>query len=129
MAECEWAILCEHPFKDAHHRLGMIGIFDAMTFDRLPQPLRHGWLNLKFRGLPGETISFTVRIFTPRADAIDTPSPPSLVIGQHGSTEISLDLMDLVIEHFGRYEFEIRVNAQPALVTTLTVTREGDTQT
>ncbi|MEP6916255.1 MAG: hypothetical protein ABJC89_11440 [Acidobacteriota bacterium] len=31
---------------------------------------------------------------------------------------MSLDLMDLVISHFGRYEFERAVNGQPGLVTT-----------
>jgi hypothetical protein len=121
MAECEWAILCEHPFKDALHRLGMIGIFDAITFDALPQPLRHGWLNVKFRGLPGERVSFGVRIFSPEGEVTDTPGPPPVLIGQSGSAEMSLDLMDLVIGHFGRYEFEIAVNGQPGLVTTLLV--------
>jgi hypothetical protein len=121
MAECEWAILCEHPFKDALHRLGMIGIFDAITFDVLPQPLRHGWLNLKFRGLPGERVSFGVRIFSPDGEVTDTPEPPPVVIGASGSVEMSLDLMDLVISHFGSHEFEIAVNGQPGLVTTLKV--------
>ena len=123
MAECEWAILCEHPFKDAQHRLGMIGIFDVAAFDALPQPLRHGWLNLKFRGHPGERVTFSVRIFPPSGDVIDTPEPPVLTIGEHGSTELSLDLHDLAIERFGRYEFEIRLNDQPGLMTTLTVVR------
>ena len=36
---------------------------------------------------------------------------------------MSLDLMDLVIERFGRYEIEISVNEQPGLVTTLVVVR------
>jgi hypothetical protein len=36
---------------------------------------------------------------------------------------MSLDLMDLVIERFGRYEIEISVNDQPGLVTTLVVTQ------
>jgi hypothetical protein len=121
MAECEWAILCEHPFKDALHRLGMIGIFDAITFDVLPQPLRHGWLNLKFRGLPGERVGFGVRIFSPAGEVTDTPEPPAVVIGATGSAEMSLDLMDLVVSQFGRYEFEIAVNGQPGLVTTLLV--------
>jgi hypothetical protein len=121
MAECEWAILCEHPFKDALHRLGMIGIFDTITFDVLPQPLRHGWLNLKFRGVPGERVAFSVRIFSPQAEVTDTPEPPPVVIGPSGSAEMSLDLMDLVIGQFGRYEFEIGVNGQPGLVTTLLV--------
>jgi hypothetical protein len=123
MAECEWAILCEHPFRDAQHRLGMIGIFDTATFDVLPQPLRHGWLNLKFRGNPGEGFNFSVRIFPPHGDVIDTPDPPPLAVGEHGSIEISLDLLDLIIEHFGRYEFEIRVNGQPGLVSTLSIVR------
>jgi hypothetical protein len=121
MAECEWAILCEHPFRDAQHRLGMIGIFDTIKFDALPQPLRHGWLNLKFRGHAGERVTFSVRIFSPAGSVIDTPQPPTLLIGDSGSVEMSLDLADLVIEHFGRYEFEIRVGAQPGLVTTLRV--------
>ena len=119
MAECEWAILCEHPFRDALHRLGMIGIFDAIAFDVLPQPLRHGWLNVKFRGLPGERVSFGVRIFSPAADVTGTPEPPPVVIGASGSAEMSLDLMDLVITHFGSHEVEIAVNGQPGLVTTL----------
>jgi hypothetical protein len=121
MAECEWAILCEHPFRDAQHRLGMIGIFDSVTFDELPQPLRHGWLNLKFRGHPGERVAFAVRIFSPQGDVTETPEPPLLAIGEAGSVEMSLDLMDLVIERLGRYEIEITVNDQPGLVTTLVV--------
>jgi hypothetical protein len=121
MAECEWAIICEHPFRDAQHRLGMIGIFDAIAFDELPQPLRHGWLNLKFRGHPGEQVPFAVRIFPPQGDVIETPEPPAPAIGEAGSVEMSLDLMDLVIERFGRYEIEISVNGQPGLVTTLVV--------
>ena len=121
MAECEWAILCEHPFRDAQHRLGMIGIFDSIAFDELPQPLRHGWLNLKFRGHPGEHVAFAVRIFSPQGDVTETPEPPPLAVGDAGSVEMSLDLMDLVIERFGRYEIEISVNDQPGLVTTLVV--------
>jgi hypothetical protein len=121
MAECEWAILCEHPFKDAQHRLGMIGIFDALAFDRLPQPLQHGWLNVKFRGNPGETVSFGVRIYSPDGQVTDTPAPPPVVIGASGSMEMSLDLLDLVIDRYGRYEFEITVNGLPGLVTTLVV--------
>jgi hypothetical protein len=121
MAECEWAILCEHPFKDAQLRLGMIGIFDVVVFELLPQPLRHGWLNIKFRGHPGEPVTFAVRIFPPQGDPIDTPEPPTLFVGEHGSTEVSLDLADLLIAYSGRYEFEIRVNGQPSLVTTLLV--------
>jgi hypothetical protein len=123
MAECEWAILCEHPFRDAHQRLGMIGIFDSIAFDELPQPLRHGWLNLKFRGHPGEQVAFAVRIFSPQGDVTETPEPPPLAIGDTGSVEMSLDLMDLVLERFGRYEIEISVNEQPGLVTTLVVVR------
>jgi hypothetical protein len=121
MAECEWAILCEYPFRDAQRRLGMIGIFDVVAFDELPQLLRHGWLNLKFRGQPGERVSFAVRIFPPDAEVIDTPEPPAAIIGDSGSTEMSLDLQDLTIERVGSYEFEILVNSQPALVTSLKV--------
>lgn len=123
MAECEWAIFCEHPFRDAQHRLGMIGIFDTLAFDALPQPLRHGWLNLKFRGNPGERISFTVRIFSPEASVTETPEPPPIAIGDSGTVEMSLDLQDLVIERFGRHEVEISVDGQPGLVTTLRVVR------
>ena len=125
MAECEWAIFCEHPFRDAQHRLGMIGIFDTIVFDALPQPLRHGWLNLKFRGNPGERIRFSVRIYSPEAEVIETPEPPPLGIGDAGTAEMSLDLQDLTIERFGRYEIEISVDRQPGLVTTLRVLR-GD---
>jgi hypothetical protein len=123
MAECEWAILCEYPFRDAQRRLGMIGIFDVVAFDELPQVLRHGWLNLKFRGRPGEQVDFAVRIFPPGAEVIDTPEPPAVTIGDGGSIEMSLDLQDLTLERFGVYEFEILVHAQPALVTSLKVIR------
>lgn|SRR6476660_1938289 len=123
MAECEWAILCEHPFKDAQHRLGMIGIFDQLAFDELPQPLRHGWLNLKFRGIPGEQVAFAVRIFSPRGEVTEAPEPPPVIVGAAGSAEMSLDLHDFVVAHFGRYEIEISVNAQPGLVTTLLIAR------
>ena len=121
MAECEWAIFCEHPFRDAQQRLGMIGIFDTLTVDALPQPLRHGWLNLKFRGNPGEHARFSVRIFSPGAEVTETPEAPPIVIGDAGAIEMSLDLQDLVIERFGRYEIEVQVNGQPGLVTTLRV--------
>ena len=123
MAACEWAILCEYPFRDAQRRLGMIGIFDVVAFEELPQALRHGWLNLKFRGRPGELVDFAVRIFPPGAAVIDTPQPPSVTIGGGGSAEMSLDLQDLTLEQFGVYEFEILVHAQPALVTSLEVIR------
>lgn len=99
----------------------MLGIFDTVAFDVLPQPLRHGWLNLKFRGNPGERIAFTVRIFSPEAAVTETPDPPPVAIGDSGSVEMSLDLQDLVIDRFGRYEIEISVNGQPGLVTTLRV--------
>ena len=121
MAECEWAIFCEHPFRDAQQRLGMIGIFDTLVFDALPQPLRHGWLNLRFRGNPGESVRFAVRIFSPEAEVTETPEPPPVVIGGSGTVEMSLDLQDLVVERFGRYEIEVQVNGQPGLVTTLRV--------
>jgi hypothetical protein len=123
VAECEWAILCEYPFRDAQRRLGMMGIFDVFAADALPRPLRHGWLNLKFRGEPGELVDFAVRIFPPGAEVIDTPEPPSATIAESGSIEMSLDLQDLVLERFGVYEFEILVNGQPALVTSLKVIR------
>jgi hypothetical protein len=123
MAECEWAILCEHPFKDAQHRLGMIGIFDLLAFDELPQPLSHAWLNLKFRGNPGEEVAFAVRIFSPAGDVTAAPEPPPIVISEAGSAEMSLDLQDFVVVAFGRYEIEISVNGQPGLVTTLQVVR------
>jgi hypothetical protein len=123
MATCEWAILCEYPFRDAQRRLGMIGIFDVVALDELPQVLRHGWLNLKFRGRPGEQVAFAVRIFPPEGAVIDTPQPPAVTIGDGGSAEMSLDLQDLTLEHVGVYEFEILVHAQPALVTSLEVTR------
>ena len=121
MAECEWAIFCEHPFRDSQQRLGMIGIFETVSLDALPQQLRHVWLNLKFRGNAGERIGFTVRIFSPEAAVIETPESPEIVIGEDGTCEMSLDLQDLVIEQFGRYEVEISVNGQPGLVTTLRV--------
>ena len=121
MAECEWAIFCEHPFRDAQQRLGMIGIFDTLVFDALPQPLRHGWLNLRFRGNPSESVRFAVRIFSPEAEVTETPEPPPVVIGGSGTVEMSLDLQDLVVERFGRYEIEVQVNGQPGLVTTLRV--------
>lgn len=124
MAECEWAILCEHPFKDALHRLGMIGIFDTVAFGELPQRLQHGWLNIKFRGQPGEQVAFAVRIYPPQGDVIETPEPPPATIGENGSIEMSLDLLDLMIERAGRYEFEIMVNGQPGLVTSLLVVRK-----
>jgi hypothetical protein len=123
MAECEWAILCEHPFKDAQHRLGMMGIFDALTFDVLPQTLQHGWLNVKFRGHPGEVVRFGVRIYSPDGQVTDTPEAPPVVIRSSGSSEMSLDLIDLVIDQVGRYEFEITVNGMPGLVTTLVIAR------
>jgi hypothetical protein len=66
-------------------------------------------------------VPFAVRIFCPQGDVIETPEPPPLAIGEAGSVEMSLDLMDLVIERFGRYEIEISVNGQPGLVTTLVV--------
>lgn len=123
MVECEWAIFCEHPFKDAQLRLGMIGIFDVLTFDELPQPLQHAWLNIKFRGQPGERFTFAVRIYSPQADVIDTPEPPPLLVGEGGSAEMSLDLLGMVIERYGRYEFEIVVDGQPGLVTSLEIRR------
>jgi hypothetical protein len=49
MAECEWAILCEHPFKDE----------------------RHGRLNLRFCGHPGEQVAFAVTIFPPGGEVIE----------------------------------------------------------
>lgn len=114
MAECEWAIFCEYPFRDAQHRLGMIGIFDTLTFDVLPQQLRHGWLNLKFRGNPGEPVRFTVRIFSPEAEVTETPEPPTIVIGDSGTAEMSLDLQDLVVERFGRLKSKSASTANPA---------------
>jgi hypothetical protein len=123
MAECEWAILCEHPFRDAQHRLGMIGIFDRLAFNDLPQVLGQGWLNVKFRGNPGEQVAFAVRIFSPRGEVTAAPDPPPVIVGASGSIEMSLDLQDFVIAHFGRYEIEISVNGQPGLVTTLLVVR------
>ena len=104
----------------------MIGIFDSIAFDELPQPLRHGWLNLKFRGHPGEQVAFAVRIFLPQGDVTETPEPPPLAVGDAGSVEMSLDLMDLVIERFGRYQIEISVNDQPGLVTTLVVVQRAE---
>jgi hypothetical protein len=123
MAECEWAIFCEHPFRDAQHRLGMIGIFDTLAFDVLPQQLRHGWLNLKFRGNPGARVAFTVRIYSPEAEVTETPHHPPIVVADSGTVEMSLDLQDLVIERFGPYEIEISVNGQSGLLTTLRVVR------
>lgn len=121
MAECEWAILCAHPFRDAQHRLGMIGIFDTLVFDALPQPLRHGWLNVKFRGNPGERVPFGVRIYSPAAEVVEAPEPPPVEIGPGGSAERSLDLQDFVVTRFGRYEIEISVDGRPGVVTTLVV--------
>lgn len=121
MAECEWAILCAHPFRDAQHRLGMIGIFDTLVFDALPQPLRHGWLNIKFRGQPGEQVPFGVRIYSPAADVTEAPEPPPVEIGPGGSAELSLDLHDFVLTRFGRYEIEVSLEGRPGLVTTLVV--------
>jgi hypothetical protein len=123
MAQCEWAIFCEYPFRDAQHRLGMIGIFDVVASDGLPQVLRHGWLNVKFRGTPGEQVAFAVRIFLPGGDVIETPEPPPATIGDGGSAEMSLDLQDLTLDRFGVYEFEILIDATPALVTSFKVIR------
>lgn len=121
MAECDWAILCTHAFRDAHHRLGMIGIFDALVFDSLPQPLRHGWLNVKFRGNPGEKVAFAVRIFSPAAEVTEAPKHPPIEIGPAGSAELSLDLQDFAPARFGRYEIEVSVDGRPGVVTTLLV--------
>ena len=65
MAECEWAILCDHTFKDEHGKICLIGIFDRISAKSVPTTHHQLAVVMKFVGDPKEQIRFRVEIVRP----------------------------------------------------------------
>jgi len=65
MAECDWAILCDHAFLDVSRKMCIIGAFDRVFAPAVPSALHQSSLAMKLLGNPGETIKPLRRIIRP----------------------------------------------------------------
>jgi hypothetical protein len=107
MAECDWAILCDHAFPDLQRKMNLIGIFDRVNAASIPSSLAQSAIVVKLVGEPGERVALRLVIVRPtQAHLADIPIDVVLS-EQTGTAEVQLGLAGMPLPDEGPYAFQL----------------------
>lgn len=128
MARVLWAHACDHAFYDAQGKPCLIGVFTAIFAKRVP--VTHSRCAFAFRveGAPHEELELTAVMVRPDArDPLFELPPRKVNLGPGGHHNAIVDLSNLPVPDFGRYEFRILLNGKCEFVLPFEVVRSVDT--
>jgi hypothetical protein len=121
MAECDWAILCDHAFPDINRKMCLIGIFDRVATAAVPTALHQSALALKLVGDPNERVNLQVRVIRPNGPILADIAVEVVLNDTTGTAEIQLGMAGLPLPDEGDYAFEIIVNGTLAKAVVISV--------
>lgn len=119
MADCDWAILCDHAFPDINRKMCLIGIFDTVNTARVPASLQSCTLAVKMIGDPNERVALRLEVQRPTGATLTEVSIEVVLDAKTGTAEIQLSLEGLPLPDVGDYAFN--VFAGTALVRTVLI--------
>lgn len=120
MAECDWALLCDHSFLDVGRKLCLIGVFDRIYVRSVPATHSQLGLALKLLGDPGEKVKIHVDIIRPQGGSLGS-FDGSAHLGDSGSAEFQMNVSNFPLPDFGLYSFNVHVGDSPPKSVTFTV--------
>lgn len=106
MADCDWAILCDHAFPDLNRKMCLIGIFDRINTIAVPTALHQSALALKIVGDAQEKVPLVIRILRPTGGSLGDVALEA-TLSDTGTAEIQLGMSGLPLPDEGVYTFEI----------------------
>ncbi len=122
MAYCNWAHLCDYAFYDDGKKICIIGIFDAITVQRVPTTHTRAVLAMEIKGEPGETVEGRIQVLRPdHGELLDTGGPIQLSPAGHAQLVLGID--NLTLPDIGPYEIRILLDGEVAKVVPFQVIR------
>jgi hypothetical protein len=117
MAECDWAILCDHGFQDLGRKSCLIGIFDRVFAPTAPTTLVKATLVARVLGDPGEKIRFKIEVAREAGSPLGG-AEGDLTIPDTGTHEIFANFLNLNLPEYGLYSVNVYLNDFPTKATT-----------
>lgn len=112
MADCEWAILCDHAFLDQAGKMCVIGIFDRVFVGQVPAQHRRAHVVARIAVKPKENVAVRIDLVRPTGAVLKTVNVPVAV---PDSTEadayvhVHLVLDNLPLPDFGAYRCNVYI--------------------
>lgn len=124
MAECEWALLCDHAFQDVGRKTCVIGIFDRIFSVNVPAQHHHAAFVFKVTGDALEELVFKLEIVRPSGGTLGgfggkIKLPPT------GTSDVIMNLQGLPLPDWGVYTFSLHFNDEPVKNVGLTVSKRS----
>ncbi len=120
MANCDWAIVCDHAFYDENRKICMIGVFDRIFAKAVPATHHQASLVLKLIGEAKERTKVRVDIVRPNGDVLGKVEGTS-ELGNDGTSQLHLGIRGLPLPDFGIYAFNIYIEEELNKVIGVTV--------
>ena len=111
MAECAWAVLCDHAFLDAAGKMCLIGIFDRFNVKTVPTIHPKASIVVQLRGEPKEAIHFKVEIVRPGGSTLWKAEGEGEA-SEAGGAGLQLTISPLQLPDYGPYACNVFVNDQ-----------------
>lgn len=107
MAECEWAILCDHAFPDMQRKMNLIGVFDRINTAAVPSALAQSALVVKLIGDPNEKVSLRLVVIRPTQGQLADVAVDVMLNESTGTAEVQLGMAGLPLPDEGPYAFQL----------------------
>jgi hypothetical protein len=120
MADCDWAILCDHGFQDINNKACLIGIFDRIQTVSVPAGIPRACFVANILGNSGEQCRVRIELARESGPPLFTVDVP-VILSTSGSYNVFANLIGLVIPEYGSYSFNVSVNDALSKAITLVV--------
>lgn len=120
MADCDWAILCDHGFQDLERKTCLIGIFDRIKTPSVPALIPRACFVAYVLGTPGEECRFRIELAREAGAPLFTVDG-NFIIPDSGSHNLFANLVGFVIPEYGSYSFNVYLNEFLSKAVTLVV--------
>jgi hypothetical protein len=120
MADCDWAIICEHGFQDIGTRPCMTGIFDRIFVPAVPAALAFATLIAKVLGNPGEKFRFKVEVLRQSGGPLVAVNG-EMTVSETGAAYILGNFINLPLPELGLYAVNTYINDDAPKSTTFVV--------
>lgn len=127
MPKVEWMHLCDYAVFDQTQKPCLIGIFKAITVQRVPAQHTRVALAFEIVGQKHEKVSVRIQVMRPDRDALVDINNPSVDLGEAGQHDAIIGLDNLVLPDVGPYEVRIYLNDELSETLTLQVLRQKKT--